>query len=152
MPSHPLRALALPFALAVALGAQAPAAPAPTPTPKPTAPSKVAPKAGKARKAKPQDDASVKPEVASIAKARSLKLKAEKRAEKPKLPPVNVNTCSKEQLLQLKGVTPEMADRIISGRPWQVSSRLVNTGVVPYAVYLAHKGRWAMADPVAPKK
>lgn len=148
MPSHPLRALALPFALAVALGAQAPAAPDPKPAPKPA----TAPKAGKARKAKPQDDASVKPDVASIAKARSLKLKAEKRSAKPKLPPVNVNTCSKEQLLQLKGVTPEMADRIISGRPWQVSSRLVNTGVVPYAVYLAHKGRWAMADPVAPKK
>lgn len=114
-----LRTLALTLILAggSALGAQAP------------------PKA----KAKPLDDARVKPEVATGSKVRSRQLKEQKKAAAPQLPPVNINTASREELMKLPGLTGEYADRIIAQRPYATKSRVVLSGAIPYAVFLPIK-------------
>ena len=126
---------------AASLGAQAPTA---DPKPAPPAPKAAAKPGTKASKATttPKDDASVTPEVASIAKARSQTLKAKKKVESAPLPPpVNLNKATKEELMKLPGITAEYADKLIAHRPYSTKSRAVLSGAIPYAIYLPIKKR-----------
>ena len=48
---------------------------------------------------------------------------------------VNLNTASRDQLMNLPGVDQERADRIIANRPYQSPEDLVKKHVMPKSVY-----------------
>jgi competence protein ComEA len=137
--------------LAVALPAQDPQPATPAPAtqqaeapkaPAPKAPAKSKPVAKSKVKSAPKDDAQVKPEVAAQSKARSQKLKAEKRAHvTPAGAKVDINSASKEALLKLPGITEAYAEKIIAHRPYPTRTYLITRDVLPYDLYTALKGR-----------
>lgn len=49
--------------------------------------------------------------------------------------PVNINKASSDELERLPGVTPEIADRIIAGRPYQQGADLYHRHIVSKAEY-----------------
>ncbi|HEV2576188.1 MAG TPA: helix-hairpin-helix domain-containing protein [Acidobacteriaceae bacterium] len=49
--------------------------------------------------------------------------------------PVNINKASSDDLERLPGVTPEIADRIIAGRPYQNGADLYHRRIVSKAEY-----------------
>lgn len=49
--------------------------------------------------------------------------------------PVNVNTASRDDLMQLSGITSREARRIIDGRPYHEKRDLLTKGVLPKASY-----------------
>ncbi len=49
--------------------------------------------------------------------------------------PVNINKASSDDLQRLPGVTPDMADRIIAGRPYQEGADLYHRHIVSKAEY-----------------
>src|SRR5579875_3580897 len=49
--------------------------------------------------------------------------------------PVNINKASRDELERLPGVTPEIADRIIAGRPYQEGADLYHRHIVSKAEY-----------------
>lgn len=49
--------------------------------------------------------------------------------------PLDVNTATREQLVTLPGLNGKLADRIISGRPYQQPNDLVSRHILPRAEY-----------------
>jgi len=49
--------------------------------------------------------------------------------------PLDLNTCSRGELLELPGVTRERADRIIAARPFGSTDELVNRHILSQAEY-----------------
>ena len=49
--------------------------------------------------------------------------------------PVNINKASSDDLQRLPGITPEVADRIIAGRPYQQGADLYHRRIVTKAEY-----------------
>ncbi len=49
--------------------------------------------------------------------------------------PLNINKASSDDLQRLPGVTPEVADRIIAGRPYQQGADLYHRHIVSKAEY-----------------
>ncbi|HEX5285210.1 MAG TPA: helix-hairpin-helix domain-containing protein [Bryocella sp.] len=49
--------------------------------------------------------------------------------------PVNINKASSDDLQRLPGVTPEIAERIIAGRPYQQGADLYHRHIVSKAEY-----------------
>lgn len=46
-----------------------------------------------------------------------------------------VNTASREDLMEVNGIGPVLADRIIAGRPFTSSRQLVERGILPESVF-----------------
>jgi DNA uptake protein ComE-like DNA-binding protein len=65
--------------------------------------------------------------------ARTAQTKNAAAAPKPKL--VDINSASKAELQTLPGITPELADKIIAGRPYNSKAFLVTRKIVPDTVY-----------------
>ena len=49
--------------------------------------------------------------------------------------PVELNSATKQQLMALEGVTPEIAERIASGRPYKAVQDLVVRKIIDPAIY-----------------
>ena len=54
---------------------------------------------------------------------------------------VDINTASKEEIIMLPGVTDQIADKIIAGRPFKTKAELVSKQVLTRAEYSALRGR-----------
>ncbi|MEO8451754.1 MAG: helix-hairpin-helix domain-containing protein [Gemmatimonadota bacterium] len=52
---------------------------------------------------------------------------------------LDLNTASRDQLLEFKGIGRAYADKIVQGRPFKMRSELVSRGIMPAAAYLKIK-------------
>lgn len=57
----------------------------------------------------------------------------EKSGKKEEL--LDINSCTREQLVALDGVGEAYADKIIAGRPYKMKTELVSKSVVPKSTY-----------------
>ncbi|WP_306599019.1 helix-hairpin-helix domain-containing protein [Geothrix sp. 21YS21S-2] len=74
-------------------------------------------------------------------KPRAAKPHPRKKPAKPIGKQVDINSASKDELQKVPGITPDLASRIIAGRPYVTKSHLVEKNAVPMGVYLAIKDR-----------
>ncbi|MDE3224830.1 MAG: helix-hairpin-helix domain-containing protein, partial [Nitrospirota bacterium] len=61
------------------------------------------------------------------------------------LAPVNVNTASSNDMVLFLGLTKDVAERIVSNRPYKVRGELVAKNVLPKATYDVIKDRITVA-------
>lgn len=54
---------------------------------------------------------------------------------------IDVNSASKEQLMELTGIGDAYADKIIAGRPYKGKDELAQKGVIPEATYKKIKSK-----------
>lgn len=79
-----------------------------------------------------QDD-----EKPPAARPRAAKPHLKKKLAAPAGRQVDINKASKEELQKLPGITPELAAKIIAGRPYVTKSHLVEKNALPLGVYQA---------------
>ena len=65
----------------------------------------------------------------------AIKAHPAKVAKVPMSQLVDVNSAPREALLKLPGITPALADQIISHRPYLSKAKLVTTKVIPLATF-----------------
>ena len=53
----------------------------------------------------------------------------------PKMPAVDINSASKEDLMKLSGITDELAEKIIAGRPYKSKMELSKKSILTKAEY-----------------
>jgi len=69
------------------------------------------------------------------APAKVAEKKAPAAAAKAKAELLDINSASKEKLMDLKGIGPAYAEKIIAGRPYRGKDDLVNKKLIPKATY-----------------
>lgn len=67
--------------------------------------------------------------------AKAAEKNAPATATKAKAELLDINSASKEKLMELKGIGPAYADKIIAGRPYKGKDDLVNKKLIPKATY-----------------
>jgi DNA uptake protein ComE-like DNA-binding protein len=68
-------------------------------------------------------------------KPKSAKPPVKHKPKPPVGPQVDINGASKAELMKLPGVTADVADRIIKGRPYLTKGHLVLKGVIHMGIY-----------------
>lgn len=64
-------------------------------------------------------------------------------------PMVDLNTCSREDLLRLAGVDEDLAERIFENRPYRSKFDLINRLVIPDTVYRQVHSRLSVDEKAA---
>ena len=64
---------------------------------------------------------------------------------------VDLNTCTREQLLGLSGVDGELAERILDNRPYRSKFDLLNRRIIPEGVYIRVRSQ-VFVEPAAARK
>ena len=62
-------------------------------------------------------------------------------AAKKAAPKVDINSASKEDLMKLKGVTDEIAEKIMAGRPYKSKGELLSKKILTKAEYKKIRGK-----------
>ena len=62
-------------------------------------------------------------------------------AVKKAIPKLDINSASKEELEKLPGITEDIAEKIVQGRPYKTKGELLTKKLVPRAVYTKIRGR-----------
>jgi DNA uptake protein ComE-like DNA-binding protein len=88
--------------------------------------------------AKPEAPAAAKPNAAAPSP----------RQQKP----VDINHASKDALLQLPGLSPALADKIIAGRPYLSKANLITRNIIPSLSYQLIRTRIYVVARVPAKK
>ena len=91
----------------------------------------------------PDPETGLNPLIAAQVKAKRME-----KAQAPKKPKgapaggyVDINSASKDELKTLKGMTDELAAKVIAGRPYPTKARLITNDVIPMSVYEPNKAR-----------
>jgi hypothetical protein len=64
---------------------------------------------------------------------------------------LDLNSCSREELLQVRGIDDDMAERILDNRPYRSKFDLLNRLIVPESVYTELRSR-VFVDPGEARK
>ncbi len=80
-------------------------------------------------------------DTSKMKETRSEEMKEEKMEARPhhrapkmaRTPAVNINSASKEDLMKLPGITGDMADKIVAGRPYTSRKQLVSKKILTAA-------------------
>ena len=83
--------------------------------------------------------------------ARQKEMKA-KRDAKAKIKRIDLNRAGKAELKKLPGVTDELADKIIAGRPYGERADLVGDKVMELGTYVAIKDQIGILPPYPPAR
>jgi DNA uptake protein ComE-like DNA-binding protein len=67
--------------------------------------------------------------------AKSTEKKVSASTAKAKAELLDINSASKEKLMELKGIGPAYAEKIIAGRPYKGKDDLVNKKLIPKPTY-----------------
>ena len=78
-----------------------------------------------------------------VALSFALSIAAQDKGKKPPPPPkakiiaelIDLNSASKEQLMELAGIGDVLAEKIIKGRPYRVKTELVSKNIIPKATF-----------------
>lgn len=72
-------------------------------------------------------------QASTTAKSKTHMAAATKKA--PKMPAVDINSASKDDLMKLNGITDETAEKIIAGRPYKSKAELLKKSILTKAEY-----------------
>jgi competence protein ComEA len=93
-------------------------------------------------------------QASTAAKSKTHMAAATKKAAK--MPAVDINSASKEDLMKLNGITDETAEKIIAGRPYKSKAELTKKSILTKAEYakvrthvIAKQEKTAEAKPAA---
>ena len=80
-----------------------------------------------------------------VAMSFALSIAAQDKGKKPPPPPppkakiidelIDLNSASKEKLMELAGIGDILAEKIIKGRPYRVKTELVSKNIIPKATF-----------------
>ncbi len=99
-----------------------------------SSPGSASPDTSAAKESKAQEKAEEKTET----KAQE---KAEAKPHKMHVAAVDLNSASKEDLMKVKGVTDEIAEKIMAGRPYKSKGELLSKKILTKAEYKKIRGK-----------
>lgn len=79
------------------------------------------------------------------------KTEAKHKMQKVKMAPVDLNTASKEDLMRVPGISDELAEKIIAGRPYTSKGQLASKRILTKSEYKMVKSHVMAKKEKAPK-